>query len=400
MSSRQIQALTLFLIVQNVCSNDGMCVAKEQCTDPESISPDKNPYLAEFNLYFNKIESSVADYVPCNRTNCNCYVNVLNDDLRPFKTQGITHDMIKRAKQYGTHYQVIEHKLYRQRDCMFPARCSGVEHFVKPLLATLPDMDLIINCRDWPQVHRHWSKEKTPVLSFSKTAEYLDIMYPAWAFWEGGPAIALYPTGLGRWDRHRDSITEAAAKVPWEKKESRAFFRGSRTSDERDALVLLSRAKPSLVDAQYTKNQAWKSPQDTLNEEPAREVTLEEHCRYRFLFNFRGVAASFRFKHLFLCHSLVFHVGDEWQEFFYSGLKPWVHYVPIPVQSSTDELEALIRFFQEHDDLARSIAERGYEQIWNNLRMKDVECYWRKLLKRYGKLIRYSVERDPSLIQV
>ena len=44
------------------------------------------------------------------------------------------------------------------------------------------------------------------------------------------------------------------------KKLSKAFFRGSRTSDERDPLVLLSREQPELVDAQYTKNQAWKSP--------------------------------------------------------------------------------------------------------------------------------------------
>uniref|UniRef100_A0AAG5CQ80 Glycosyl transferase CAP10 domain-containing protein n=1 Tax=Anopheles atroparvus TaxID=41427 RepID=A0AAG5CQ80_ANOAO len=396
----RILGLILTFIVQYARSNDGVCLAKEPCLDPVKRSNEKDPYSAEFNLYFKKIESSLADYVPCNNTNCNCHINVLKDDLRPFKSQGITQDMIKRAKQYGTHYQVIGHKLYRQRECMFPARCSGVEHFVKPLLPTLPDMDLVVNCRDWPQVHRHWSKEKTPVFSFSKTAEYLDIMYPAWAFWEGGPAIALYPTGLGRWDRHRKSITDAAAKMPWERKESKAFFRGSRTSDERDALVLLSRAQPSLVDAQYTKNQAWKSPQDTLNEEPAREVSLEDHCNYRFLFNFRGVAASFRFKHLFLCHSLVFHVGDEWQEFFYPSLKPWVHYVPVPVQNSPDELEALIRFFQEHDDLARGIAERGYEQIWNHLRMKDVECYWNKLLKRYGKLIRYPVEKDSSLMEV
>lgn len=46
---------------------------------------------------------------------------------------------------------------------------------------------------------------------------------------------------------------------PWERKETKAFFRGSRTSQERDALVLLSRSNPELVDAQYTKNQAWKS---------------------------------------------------------------------------------------------------------------------------------------------
>ena len=37
------------------------------------------------------------------------------------------------------------------------------------------------------------------------------------------------------------------------------LFLSSRTSAERDPLVLLSREDPSLVDAQYTKNQAWKS---------------------------------------------------------------------------------------------------------------------------------------------
>ena len=49
----------------------------------------------------------------------------------------------------------------------------------------------------------------------------------------------------------------------------------------------------------------------------------------RYLFNFRGVAASFRYKHLFLCESLVFHVGEDWLEFFYPAIKPWVHYIPV-----------------------------------------------------------------------
>lgn len=41
--------------------------------------------------------------------------------------------------------------------------------------------------------------------------------------------------------------------------ETGSFFRGSRTSSERDSLILLSRNHPELVDAKYTKNQAWKS---------------------------------------------------------------------------------------------------------------------------------------------
>ena len=51
----------------------------------------------------------------------------------------------------------------------------------------------------------------------------------------------------------------AAEDWPWDKKLNKGFFRGSRTSDERDPLIRLSRREPDLVDAEYTKNQAWKS---------------------------------------------------------------------------------------------------------------------------------------------
>lgn len=239
-----------------------------------------------------------------------------------------------------------------------------------------------------------------PVFSFSRTDDHYDIMYPAWSFWAGGPAISLYPTGLGRWDQHRQSINEASHTWPWEYKKSVGFFRGSRTSTERDSLVLLSREHPKLVNAQYTKNQAWKSIRDTLNQEPADEISLEEHCEYKYLFNFRGVAASFRFKHLFLCNSLVFHVGDEWQEFFYDSLKPWVHYVPVPKNPTPEHLQFLLEFFKEHDDLAKVIADHGRNEIWDHLKMKDVHCYWRKLLRRYAKLLKFEVKLDPSLVQV
>lgn len=80
---------------------------------------------------------------------------------------------------------------------MFPARCSGIEHFLRDLLPKLPDSEFIINTRDWPQIPKSYGV-KGPVFSFSKTNDYIDIMYPAWAFWEGGPAINLYPRGIGK----------------------------------------------------------------------------------------------------------------------------------------------------------------------------------------------------------
>lgn len=357
--------------------------------------------LQEARRNYNEASCS---YDPVDENCTSCYRETIARDLAIFNgttsTKGITRQMIVNAAKYGTRYKIYKKRLFRDRKCMFPARCEGIEYFLRRLLPHVPDMDLVINTRDWPQVPlTYFSATQTnirmAIFSFSKTMEYADIMYPAWTFWSGGPAISLYPTGIGRWDLRRQELQDVSEKkYPWSKKRKLAFFRGSRTSNERDALILLSRKHPELVDAQYTKNQAWKSPQDTLNAEPAKEISLEDHCQYKYLFNFRGVAASFRFKHLFLCKSLVIHVGSEWLEFFYSALKPWVHYVPIHSYPTEDDLKNLLNFLMENDNIAMEIAENGYNFIRKHLRMSDVECYWRDLLNSYGKLLKYEITGD------
>ena len=320
-----------------------------------------------------------------------CHRDVIARDLKTWEG-GITKETVHAAGKVArsTKYQVINGTLYRSEECMFPFRCVGIEHFLLQLAGDLPDTEFVVNVRDWPQASKHGPP--LPVFSFSKVlldqslpcklhfsdlqvpSNHWDIMYPAWAFWAGGPAINLYPRGLGRWDLLRESLAAAAEDNPWPKKLDKAFFRGSRTSGERDPLVLLSRKCPNLVDAEYTKNQGWKSDADTLGGAPAEEASLEEHCKYKMLFNYRGVAASFRLKHLFLCRSLVVHVGDAWQEFFYPALKcvnfrfqlnvvyeeaqnvscrPWLHYVPLSTQANEEELMGLLHFLQENQDLAR-----------------------------------------------
>lgn len=346
-----------------------------------------------------KVSVAVDGYTPCSSANCSCHLSVLQHDLRPFKGK-IPLDLMAKTVQrgVGTHYQVIGHKLYREHNCMFPARCSGVEHFILEVIDRLPDLEMVVNVRDYPQVPK-WVEPTLPVFSFSKTPDYQDIMYPAWTFWEGGPAVwPIYPTGLGRWDLMRDDLKNSAARWPWKKKESKGFFRGSRTSAERDPLILLSREDPELVDAEYTKNQAWKSERDTLGKPPAKEIPLVDHCKYKYLFNFRGVAASFRFKHLFLCGSLVFHVGDEWLEFFYPQLKPWVHY--IPVQQDLSDIRELLQFVKDNDDVAQEIAMRGKQFILEHLRMQDVSCYWEKLLTEYSHLLTYKPKRNNAYSQI
>lgn len=400
LSNLQLFAVVILLsAVPNVQSD--VCDAHDtNCDKMPGTGSASNKYSPESNSkwknYLNNIKRALSSYTPCTSHNCSCYESVINEDLKPFERDGITKNDIDSIKEKGTHYQIIDHKLYREKDCMFPFRCSGVEYFILKLLEKLPDMEFILNTRDWPQVGKYG--HPYPVFSFSKTSQYWDIMYPAWSFWEGGPAISLYPTGLGRWDVQRKLINKTVEKWPWEAKKPIAFFRGSRTSAERDPLVILSREQPDLVNGQYTKNQAWRSNADTLGAPPASEVSLEDHCEYKYLFNFRGVAASFRFKHLFLCRSLVFHVGDEWLEFFYSAMKPWVHY--IPVSKGLSEVRDLLSFSRENDKEVKDIAKRGFDFIWNHLKIEDALCYWEDLLLKYSKLLRFKPLRNMDFMLV
>ncbi|XP_015795951.1 protein O-glucosyltransferase 1 [Tetranychus urticae] len=317
-----------------------------------------------------------------------CFKSQIDNDLVYWMDKGITLQDIETSKPYGVHYQIINHQLYRQYDCMFPTRCEGIEHFLLNLIHKLPDLEMVINVRDWPVTVK--GDSRMPIMSFSRDDSYNnDILYPAWSFWSGGPAIDQYPTGIGRFDLLTRSIV--ASSPPWNQKTEVCFFRGSRTSADRDWLILLSRRQPDLVDAQYTKNQAWRSIKDTLGYQPAPTISFEYHCKYKYLINFRGVAASFRYKHLFLCQSLVFNMQSSWIEFFYPSLVPWYHYVPV----NESNFISILTFFKENDSLAASIASNGFQFIKKHLTLEAVELYWEHLLMKYSQALKYK----PKLIK-
>uniref|UniRef100_A0A8V0XUP7 Protein O-glucosyltransferase 1 n=1 Tax=Gallus gallus TaxID=9031 RepID=A0A8V0XUP7_CHICK len=370
------------------------------------------PADAKWKTITDQINRAVEVYKPCVKENCSCHQSVWKQDLAPFRS-GISKETISDvvSRKLGTHYQIIKNKLYREHDCMFPARCSGVEHFIHGIINRLPDMEMVINVRDYPQVPK-WMKPIIPVFSFSKTAEYNDIMYPAWTFWEGGPAVwPIYPTGLGRWDLMREDLRRSAEKWPWKKKISKGYFRGSsppgKASSEVQmegfvtlALFVTEKENELEITVKKKKNLLFFNIlfKDTLGKPPAKEIPLVDHCKYKYLFNFRGVAASFRLKHLFLCGSLVFHVGEEWLEFFYQQLKPWVHY--IPVKSDLSDVRELLQFAKENDNIAQEIAERGRQFITEHLQMEDVSCYWEHLLSEYSQTLTYKVKRRKNYNEI
>lgn len=318
----------------------------------------------------------------------------------------------------ATKYQLdtTNGRLYRSEKCMFSMRCKGLEYFLGRALPTLKRrnragkkhiVELSVNVRDWPQSID--GMRDAPVLSFSKKTDHeADIMYPAWAFWDGGPWLATIPTW--QWPAMRDELTAAAAANPWETKTAAVFFRGSRTSAARDPFVLKGHARRGQPpppgakrwNVRYIKNQSQRSNEIVEKEmalDFAEATTMPEHCKYKYLLNFDGQAASFRYKTLFLCGSLVLSVDLKWQEFWYSMLIPWVHYVPLAGDGS--DADTIIDFLEAHQETAAMIAENGRQFVLQRLRMEDVQHYWDDLLTEYATLQAYTIPAiDSSLVEV
>ena len=202
---------------------------------------------SKWDKYIKLIENAEQNYVnQTDDSNRSIFRSQIDQDFSYWRNQSIdeiqkqlTTNEITAKTHRLTLYQIINHRLYRQTEdqLIFPARNYGIEHFLLNIIDSLPDMEFLLNTYDWPQ-----SLPNIPILSFSKSllSHNTDILYPAWAFWDGGPALgSVYPTGIGRWDIMRQTLNKARQKLPWSKKESRGFFRGSRTSSERDPLVFI-----------------------------------------------------------------------------------------------------------------------------------------------------------------
>ncbi|CAH2068743.1 unnamed protein product, partial [Iphiclides podalirius] len=144
--------------------------ASEQCADETNCKQNKNRYSKEINELTAKINAQLKisneNYKPCYTTNCSCHKSVIDEDLSVFKN-GILKEQFDIAALKGTKYQIIDGSVYRQRDCHFPSRCAGIEHYLVALAPKLPDMELIINTRDWPQINKAWGHKKAPVFSFN-----------------------------------------------------------------------------------------------------------------------------------------------------------------------------------------------------------------------------------------
>lgn len=266
----------------------------------------------------------------------------------------------------------------------------------------LPDVEFILS------VHDGWkSSDETDKDYLIKDLDddYIDdgIARPIFSYAkaEGGDSV-LFPDPLSEaFSRNsRKSIVRSnlRLKYRWGKKENIAFWRGGTTGtrgfrketwflNPRTKLSMLSKYYPELVDAGYTSFPGVKEDvQHEINNilPTMNWVTHKNHLKYKYLVIPDGNTCTYPRYYLGLSsNSVVFKQNSSQVQWFYRGLKPFVHYVPVAKDFS--DLPERVQWARNHDREVKKISKNARAFVRKNLMPKHIHDYVETLLNEYAK---------------
>jgi hypothetical protein len=263
--------------------------------------------------------------------------------------------------------------------------------------------------------------ELFPVFSQSKISSYSDIIYPSPWYWSD------------------KVIYEEDKDMPWGKKASSLYWRGSTTggfsrngdwrrqhrqnfvqkiNSAAKAKVMVDQGKEGtsdwrvkevprgeyrdLVDVHFS-HVGQCDPGDCAAQieffDVVERVEPYEAWASKYLLDIDGNAFSGRFYAFLQSRSLTFKLA-VFREWHFEWLKPWLHFVPLSLHGE-DWLEA-VRFFSDKTTgaaQAQKIAEDSRDWANKVVRKVDMEAWFFRLLLEYARVIddnRENIGFDPS----
>jgi hypothetical protein len=157
-------------------------------------------------------------------------------------------------------------------------------------------------------------------------------------------------------------------------------------------LVKMALTCPDILDARFTSYDFGDDPSSTvlkyrLEEELGASgdyIPAEGFVEYKYLISVDGVASSWKRVATILASGSVLLMQHRWNQFFYPGLKPWVHYVPI-----ANDFSDLVRRYQwlsDHPSQAKHIAENGLRFAREILYPASLETYFLGIVNKCSQL--------------
>ena len=164
--------------------------------------------------------------------------------------------------------------------------------------------------------------------------------------------------------------------VPWEARVDDILWRGVTTGSRggqpgrmeqlpRVQLCLLAKLIPR-SDVKIVKVVQFSNPDSDQEFLSAAGVMadgrlpVEAWAGHKFAVDIDGNSNSFNtllHRQILGCCVLKVMSRDNWRQWFYDDIRPWVHF--IPVKSDMSDLVEIVAWCRDHDDECRQIAERG-----------------------------------------
>jgi hypothetical protein len=282
-----------------------------------------------------------------------------------------------------------------------------MDDMLKSLLrkTSLEDTEFLVNLGDWPLSAKKRPRPPVAIFSWCGSDDTFDIVLPTYE---------LSEATLNMQGRVSVDILSVLGKqsVAFEDKMNQLYWRGRDSNRARLDLVLLSKARPELINASLTNFFFFRDEMERFG--PIMPYTkFWDFFHYKYQLNLDGTVAAYRLPMLLAGSSLVLKQKSKYYEHFYHLLQSNTHFLGVEQDLSDllSTLELLVNSngsrVGSHSDLAsnerqKTIVENANQFILQYLLPEKVYCYYYKAITDYTKLLGKRVVKlreDMELIE-
>ncbi|KAF8380267.1 hypothetical protein HHK36_027751 [Tetracentron sinense] len=341
------------------------------------------------------------DHDPSSNPACPDYFRWIHEDLRPWKDEGISREMVERAKRTANFKLVIvKGKAYVERyKRAFQTRdvftLWGILQLLRRYPGRLPDLELMFDCVDWPVIKSNDYRGPNattppPLFRYCGDESTLDIVFPDWSFW-GWAEINIKP-----WESLLMVLKEGNKRIKWMEREPYAYWKGN---------PKVAATRLDLMRCNATDKQDWNArvyAQDWIRESQQgyKQSDLASQCNYRYKIYIEGSAWSVSEKYILACDSVPLIVKPRYYDFFTRSLIPVHHYWPIKDDDKCKSIKFAVDWGNNHKQKAHAIGKAASNFIQEELKMDYVYDYMFHLLNEYAKLLRFKPTKPRKAVEL
>ncbi|KAJ7951129.1 O-glucosyltransferase rumi like [Quillaja saponaria] len=324
---------------------------------------------------------------------CPEYFRWIHEDLRPWKSTGITREMLDRGKNYSTFKLVIVkgkayvekyRGTYQTRDVF---TIWGILQLLRLYPGKVPDLELMFWCEDKPAVEKKDFElegpkpiSAPPVFHYCGSEDSLDIVFPDWTFW------GWAETNIRPWEKMLESLIESNKKMKWKDRLPYAYWKGNLWSSPNRIPL----RKCNVSHKHDWNARLYSLHWDDESQQGFKNSKLEDQCTHRYKIYMEGNAWSVSEKYILACDSMSLIIEPEYYDFFSRSMVPLKHYWPISINNMCSDIKFAVNWGNTHTSKAEAIGKGGSNFIQENLKMKFVYDYMFHLLSEYAKLLRFE----------